>query len=126
MKNYEVGYGRPPIHSRFKKGECPNPRGRGRREPSEMAGIIDDVLSEEVEYREGPRTRKASRRELRVRKLFSAAIRGDVRSADDLLKLRVHAGIHGDAGPLVIQILNDPEGDGGYSEQWIKGGRGGR
>jgi Family of unknown function (DUF5681) len=126
MKSYEVGYGRPPMHSRFKKGECPNPRGRGRREPSEMADIIHDVFSEEGEYREGPRIKKASRRELRVRKLFYAAIRGDVRSADDLLKLRVHAGIHGDAGPLVIKILNDPEGDGGYSEQWIKGGRGSR
>jgi hypothetical protein len=26
--NYEVGYGRPPIASRFKKGQSGNPRGR--------------------------------------------------------------------------------------------------
>ena len=31
MKGYEVGYCRPPKHSQFKKGECPNPRGRGKR-----------------------------------------------------------------------------------------------
>jgi Family of unknown function (DUF5681) len=65
-----VGYGRPPIHSRFKKGECPNLKGRGKREPNEMAGVIHNVLFEEVEYREGYRIRTASKQELLIRKLF--------------------------------------------------------
>ena len=26
--DYEVGYGRPPVHSRFRKGQSGNPRGR--------------------------------------------------------------------------------------------------
>ena len=121
MKNYEVGYGRPPIHSRFKKGECRNPKGRGKREPSEMADVIHNVLFEEVEYREGRRIRRASKQELTIRKLFSAAVRGDVGSADALLKLRVHAERHGDTGPLVIRIVNDPDDD--AQDQWIKGER---
>ena len=29
MTDYEVGYGRPPKATRFKKGVCANPRGRG-------------------------------------------------------------------------------------------------
>ena len=121
MKSYEVGYGRPPIHSRFKKGECPNPKGRGKREPNEMSDVIYNVLSEEIEYREGRRTRRASKQELLIRKLFSAAIRGDVSGADALLKLRVHAEDHGDTGPLVIRIVNDPDED--AQDQWIKGER---
>jgi Family of unknown function (DUF5681) len=119
LKNYEVGYGRPPIHSRFKKGECRNPNGRGKREPSEMADVIHNVLFEEVEYREGRRIRRASKQELTIRKLFSAAVRGDVGSADALLKLRAHAERHGDTGPLVIRIVNDPDDD--AQDQWIKG-----
>ena len=58
MKNYEVGYCRPPMHSRFEKGKCPNPKGRGKREPGEMADVIHNVLSEEVEYREGHRIKR--------------------------------------------------------------------
>ena len=109
MKSYEVGYCRPPKHSRFRKGECPNPRERGKRKPTKMSDDIHKVLSEEVEYREGRRIRRASRRELIIRKLFSEAMRGDVGSADTLLKQRMNAENHGDAGPLMIRIINDPE-----------------
>jgi hypothetical protein len=99
-------------------------KGRGKQKPKEMADVIQDVLSEEVEYREGRRIRTASKQELLIRKIFWAAIRGDVRSADALLKLRAHAENHGSVGPLVVQIINDPEGEGDYREQWIKGERG--
>jgi Family of unknown function (DUF5681) len=27
---YQVGYGKPPVHSRFRKGQSGNPRGRPR------------------------------------------------------------------------------------------------
>jgi hypothetical protein len=39
-----------------------------------------------------------------IRKLFSEAMRGDVSSADKLLKMREHAETHGDIGPTVIKI----------------------
>ena len=91
-----------------------------------MADVIHNVLSEKVEYREGHRIKRATRQELRIRRLFSAAARGDVRSADDLLKLRAHAEAHGTIGPLVIQIINNPESDGEYREEWIKGEHTGR
>jgi Family of unknown function (DUF5681) len=104
MKDYEVGYGRPPIHTQFKKGVCPNPNGRGKRDPTEMSNIIAKALSEEVEYREGQKVRRGSRLEAIIRKLFSEAMRGNVGSAADLLKLRQHAETHGDIGPTVIKI----------------------
>jgi hypothetical protein len=86
-----------------------------------MADVIHNVLSEEVEYREGRRVKRASKQELLIRKFFSAAIRGDVNGADALLRLRVHAEHHGDLGPLVIRIVNDPDEDG--HDLWIKGER---
>lgn len=43
--DYEVGYGRPPVHTRFKKGQSGNPSGRARRSPLE-AQINADLLKE--------------------------------------------------------------------------------
>jgi Family of unknown function (DUF5681) len=103
VTTYEVGYGRPPIHTRFKKGMCPNPNGRGKRDPTEMANIIRKALSQEVEYREGRRVRRGLRWKI-IRKLFSEAMRGDVSSAAALLKMREHVETHGDIGPVAIKF----------------------
>jgi hypothetical protein len=47
--NYEVGYGKPPKHSRFKKGQSGNPRGRKR---SLQRGGWENSLSKYLfEYR---------------------------------------------------------------------------
>jgi hypothetical protein len=40
MSDYDVGYGRPPKHSQFKKGVCPNPRGRGKRGNLQIGEIM--------------------------------------------------------------------------------------
>jgi hypothetical protein len=37
---YEVGYGKPPIHTRFRKGQSGNPSGRPRRKSTERAKDI--------------------------------------------------------------------------------------
>jgi len=42
--DYEVGYGRPPIHSRFKKGQSGNPAGRPK-EPTTLKDALNKVLS---------------------------------------------------------------------------------
>jgi len=38
--SYEVGYGKPPTHSRFRKGHSGNPSGRPRRKSTERANDI--------------------------------------------------------------------------------------
>jgi hypothetical protein len=97
------------------------PEGARQARAERDGGRYSPRSLEEVEYREGHRIRRASKQELLIRKLFSAALRGDVSSADALLKLRVHAEHHGDTGPLVIRIVNDPDED--AEDQWIKGER---
>ncbi len=56
--NYEVGYGRPPVHTRFRKGQSGNPRGSvPKRTPLERAKQV--MLQEAyppVTVREGERT----------------------------------------------------------------------
>ena len=86
MSDYEVGYGKPPKHSRFKKGVCPNPRGRGKKRDLQLEDAVLDVLSAKTEFRERGRIMKASRLELTIRHHITAALNGDVSSAAMLLK----------------------------------------
>ena len=106
MSDYEVGYGKPPKHSRFRKGVCANPRGRGKRRPFEAEEILKEVLFAEMDYKEGGKVRRASRLEIAVRTLAAKAVKGDIASVVLLLKMRTHAKKHGDGGPLVIRIIN--------------------
>lgn len=48
--DYEVGYKKPPVHTRWKKGQCPNPSGRGKRRAQmpDFAGIVAEELTATV------------------------------------------------------------------------------
>ena len=94
MSDYDVGYGRPPKRSQFKKGVCPNPRGRGKRC--------------DLQFRERGRVKKTSRIELSIRRLAASAVKGDIGSAASLLKMRAHAEKYRDAGPMIIRVFGGP------------------
>jgi hypothetical protein len=108
MSDYEVGYRKPPKHSRFKKGVSANPKGRPKRKAlaaGEIAGqIINNVLNASAEYRERGRTKKAARLQLTLKTHVQRALNGDVRSAEILLKLRAHAQRFGDTPVDKIQM----------------------
>jgi hypothetical protein len=108
MGDYEIGYGKPPQHSQFKKGVCANPRGRPRRQNTEIGDVVRGFLSSQTEYCEKGRTRKTSRLELAIKRHVISALNGDVGSTAILLKMRAQAMKFGDAGPLVLNIVNSP------------------
>src|SRR5258706_3502936 len=82
----------PPKHSRFKKGVSGNPKGRPKRRKGQLVShIISQVQNTLTAYREGGRTKLASRLELILKKLVNAALGGDPKSADDLFTLRIQA-----------------------------------
>lgn len=87
------GRGNPPEHSRFKKGVSGNLKGRPpkSRKGHLVIHIIGKFQNTPTAYREGGRTKRASRPELALKKLVNSAIEGDVRSAQELFKLRAKA-----------------------------------
>ncbi len=103
LTDYEIGYGKPPKQSQFKKGVCANRRGRGKLAELPMREILDSVSTAKITFRERGKSRKASRAELNIRRLAAAAVKGDVESAATLLKLRAHAEKHA-RGRRVIQL----------------------
>lgn len=47
--NYEVGYGKPPVHSRFPKNQSGNNNGRPRKKVQSNRGSLKDMIYEEFQ-----------------------------------------------------------------------------
>jgi hypothetical protein len=108
MKNDEepVGYGKPPNRTKFRPGVSGNPKGRPKRSPSALADIIRDTMNTPLQIREHGRVKSLTRKELAVRLLIDRATKGDLMSADQVLKVRAQAKRHGEMGIEALQILN--------------------
>jgi hypothetical protein len=84
--------------SRFKKGVSGNPKGRPKRRKGQLVShIISKVQNTPTAYREGGRTKWASRLVLALKKLVNSALKGDARSAEELFLLRAKASKSSDA-----------------------------
>jgi hypothetical protein len=107
MSKYEVGYGKPPKHSQFKKGVCANPKGRGKRTKVKLGDIVENALNAEIKYQTRGRTKKSTRLEFALRTLINSAVKGDTKSAAMILTMRAHARKHGNIGAKqIIEIEN--------------------
>lgn len=84
-----VGYGNPPLHTRFRKGE-PQPN---RRRKSSHATDVHAFFSEPVKIADGDSTLKMHPRELALTSIANAAIKGDMRKAARFLKECERAGL---------------------------------
>jgi len=78
--DYEVGYKKPPVHTRWKKGECPNPSGRRKRraEMPDFAEIAAKELTATV--RVNGRGESISKFQAAFRQLLNGAAKGDLAS----------------------------------------------
>jgi hypothetical protein len=93
---YRVGRCRPPRHTRFKKGQTGNPRGRkkGRRN---LRTVVQSELNQRIRLREGDKVRAATKQEALVMTLFDGALKRDPKATVALLKLLQSVGIMAEA-----------------------------
>jgi Family of unknown function (DUF5681) len=85
-RDYAVGYGKPPVHSRFKKGQSGNPRGR-RAEPTSLAAILLDALRQKVVVATNGRRRRITKREAVIAQLVDKSAAADLRATKILLDM---------------------------------------
>lgn len=73
--SYRVGFGRPPLETRFKPGTSGNPKGRRKKTPT-FSEVTEQVLNEKIELRIGDRILRMSNRQALVRSAIRQALAG--------------------------------------------------
>jgi uncharacterized protein DUF5681 len=85
-KDYEVGYGRPPIHTRFKPGQSGNPAGRPKGTQN-FATEIAAELKEAILVKEAGVTKRVSKRRAMIKRQAERALQGDTRAFSCLVAM---------------------------------------
>jgi Family of unknown function (DUF5681) len=83
--DYEVGYGRPPIATRFAAGNRANPNGRPRGSRS-VGAILQDIMRQKIAVSENGKTRRIPTLEVILRRLANDAMRGNQRALKLLME----------------------------------------
>ena len=81
---YKVGPGRPPLHTRFKKGQSGNPGGRSAKS---LPALLADALNETVVMTIDGRRCKTTKREAIVTQMVDKSASADLRATKILIDI---------------------------------------
>ena len=82
-----VGYGKPPIHSRFRKGQSGNPTGKRRRgEAGDAQALIRQEAYRLLTIREGDKVSRIPALQAVVRSQIASAAKGNVAAQRAVVK----------------------------------------
>jgi hypothetical protein len=85
-RDYVVGYGKPPVHTRFQKGQSGNPKGRPRGRKN-MSTLLSDALNGSVIVVENGRRKKITKREAIVTQLVNKSASADLKATQIVLAM---------------------------------------
>ena len=85
-REYEVGFGKPPVEYQFKAGQSGNPRGRRKASGNILQAIRLD-LDEQIRITQGKASKKVSSAEALIRLQIKRALSGDYKAFMWVIKL---------------------------------------
>ena len=88
---YAVGYGRPPLSTRFKPGTSGNAKGRPKNSKN-LKTLIRQALTAKISIREGSSNRRVSKIEGVVLRQLESALKGEDRAAMAVVKMAMQMG----------------------------------
>ena len=83
-EDYKVGPGRPPLHTRFRKGQSGNPGGRRKKQ---LPALLADALNETVFVTIDGERREITKREAIVHQLVNKSTTADLRATKMLFDM---------------------------------------
>lgn len=115
-KDYEVGYGRPPVGTRFRPGKSGNPSGRPKRKPSSRDIERKVLLEDKVRVTVNGRPKMVDPLTASLMVLRKEALSGNPRALDRFLK-RVDAlmaaeaatperNLHAEKAEMIVQAIH--------------------
>jgi hypothetical protein len=102
---YEVGFGKPPKRTQFKKGRSGNPKGRPRKKP-DLYSELTKVLRENVTITVDGQQEKVTVQQALLRRLRDEALRGELWAPKLLQKVVAALPESGsESGPVDMQAI---------------------
>jgi hypothetical protein len=83
-RDYKVGFGRPPVHTRFREGQSGNPKGRPKGTKN-FKTDLEEELNERVTVTINGRIKKISKQRAFMKTVFTKALKGDARAGNTLV-----------------------------------------
>lgn len=83
---HKVGYGNPPKHGQFQKGQSGNPKGRPAGSKN-LKTELEEELLEKIVITESGTPKNVSKQRAMIKALMAKAVQGDTRAANTLLNM---------------------------------------
>jgi hypothetical protein len=96
--DYRVGYGKPPLDTRFKPGVSGNPSGRPKAAKN-LTTLVHEALNEPVIVAENGRRRTVSKRQAIIKQLINRSAQGELKATQILLGVMQDIERHSAAEP---------------------------
>lgn len=85
-EDYDVGYRKPPKHTRFRKGRSGNPSGRPK-EARNLKTELEEELQELISVKEGGVPLIITKQRAMLKRLTAGAVQGDTKAATLLINM---------------------------------------
>ncbi|MEH6835443.1 DUF5681 domain-containing protein [Falsihalocynthiibacter arcticus] len=84
--DYDVGFGKPPKRTQFKKGQSGNAKGRPKGSRN-VESMVKEAFFRKITITESGKKKRVTMLEALLRQLVNGAIKGEMRNVDRVFKL---------------------------------------